>query len=1025
MSPISVFSQILPSKNPLPLRRISVREPSAMGSTLIDSKGFIWINTAEGLAKYDGHNFSMYLQNADDSIGYTGSYLTSISEDSSGTIWVVMGLLVSIDRKTGRETWYRHDTNDNKTISSDNASLTFVDSRGRLWIGFNDGALDLFDPVTKTFKHFDYLTNNYPEYKEHDGITKITEKEDGCLIVNHAGFWRAIIFDPKTGGVKEDKLLSSFSNNGYFLEVPTDNVYKKSISIYNDTINNQLIILQGTPYSYSSKMIKADTHRNCFINMSKNAQLLYRGEEKYWYKSFECGWLELDFMKMEISWIQAIDDQKSTSPIRSISRSRNGTLFVSTGLKNSLYVLDKEQNSFRSIKFRGKTEKEGPAVVRTVFIDDKQRLWAGISSGFIFGYDSLLSSFVRRISFQTNLKHPQPTQINRIVQDKDSRLWVTVRGGTIYYSEPPYNKFARPAKASANYSEEVNSSTWGAITDSDGIVWAGYMSYDRKIPSTLLRIDPFTFQINSYRYLPDTSSYQGFIPSVIERDRNSLWVGTKTGIYIFDKKSRKFGKNYTHKKDDKNSISEGAVWVLFRDSKNRLWLSTEAGGLDLFNEKEGTFTHFTKKDGLPRNTAQSILEDSSGRLWIGTLDGIVCFDPDTRIFTKYPTTEDLSTERYMVNSATASPTGEFFFGGATGVTSFFPNRLKKTVLKYPFKFTNIKVSDSLWYRELTNGDTINLKYSDNYFSLDVSYLDYKDPSRKRYEYILEGFDKQWIKANDRRTFSYNNVEPGNYVFRVRVYVDGEKDIQNEIFASIIISPPYWGTWWFRICIGLLVVGGAVYFIRRRDKKRKQYLSDIEAAREKERFDLASELHDGPLQDLYATRFIIDPILSQVDANAYKLDELLQKVRSDLRTITSELQIPRFDLGFAEELRLYIDTFKEKYPDLSVSLEIDNEKEPIDSKVMYNLFRIFRTALVNTGKHADATEVKIQFRSDSSQLRLVIADNGKGFAVPSDFTEFVRTKHYGLFMMKSFADAIGASCSISSTLTEGTTVSISL
>jgi signal transduction histidine kinase len=153
--------------------------------------------------------------------------------------------------------------------------------------------------------------------------------------------------------------------------------------------------------------------------------------------------------------------------------------------------------------------------------------------------------------------------------------------------------------------------------------------------------------------------------------------------------------------------------------------------------------------------------------------------------------------------------------------------------------------------------------------------------------------------------------------------------------------------------------------------------------------------------------------------------LLQKVRSDLRTITSELQIPRFDLGFAEELRLYLDGFQEKYPLIHTILEIEKERTVLDLKVMYNLFRIFRTALVNTAKHADATTVAIRFIADKDQVVLEITDNGKGFVVPKDYSELVKTKHYGLFMMKNLADDIGATWTVSSEIGKGTAVSVIL
>ncbi|MEI8135150.1 MAG: triple tyrosine motif-containing protein [bacterium] len=324
---------------------------------------------------------------------------------------------------------------------------------------------------------------------------------------------------------------------------------------------------------------------------------------------------------------------------------------------------------------------------------------------------------------------------------------------------------------------------------------------------------------------------------------------------------------------------------------------------------------------------------------------------------------------------------------------------------------------------MANGDSVVLNYKANYFSFDISYLDYSDPTQKNYEYKLEGFDKQWLKSGDRQTISYSNVPAGSYHLLIRVYALGNRDVQQELVISLVIVGPFWESWWFIIlCIlvGVAVVGFVIY---RREKLRRQHLEDLQNAREKERLDLASELHDGPLQDLYATRFLIEPIALRANANAEKLEELLQKVRSDLRMITSELQVPRFDLGFAEELRLALEIFLEKRPSIELLTDIQNEDFPLDQKIMQHLFRMFRTALGNILKHSEATIVRVAFSAKREGVSLLIEDNGVGFVMPDDLTQFVRTRHYGLFTMQSFAQGIGYTCQVRSAVGEGTTILI--
>jgi signal transduction histidine kinase len=107
----------------------------------------------------------------------------------------------------------------------------------------------------------------------------------------------------------------------------------------------------------------------------------------------------------------------------------------------------------------------------------------------------------------------------------------------------------------------------------------------------------------------------------------------------------------------------------------------------------------------------------------------------------------------------------------------------------------------------------------------------------------------------------------------------------------------------------------------------------------------------------------------------------------------------------------------------MNLDIRQEPDPLDPRVMQNLFRIFRTALTNVYKHAQATEVTVKFHVDREQVYLLMADNGVGFEVPADPGQFVRARHYGLFTMQSFAEAIGAKCIVESSPGKGTTVTV--
>jgi signal transduction histidine kinase/ligand-binding sensor domain-containing protein len=1026
------YSQIAEQKV-LHARHLSVRD--GLSSNLEyclfeDSRGFMWFGTGAGLDKYDGHTFKKYLQHTEDSIGnciewQSWNWTTSITEDNSGTIWAARGLLVSINRKTGKETWYRHDKNNPNSIGENFVGVAFADSRGRVWIGLATGQLDLFEQATKTFRHFDFLKRNVPAYNKFEGIKQISEREDGRLIISTGGFGNVMIFDPNTGTFTDAVTTHGDAGSGFFSEVPFDNLYHKSLSVYSDTINKTIVLFQGTPFHLSLKKITVPRDRFSLLNFYPDKTLLYRGNEKYWFTSETSGLLEIDFKNENISIVTVLDEQKSPIRVLDIFRSREGQLWM--GTSKGLYVADEKENPFHTFILHNDSRyDESPIPIRALLIDNEQTLWAGTGHGSVFRYDPVTAQFRNAIKFPSNSKYPLPYKINCIVQDHSSRLWMTVRGGSLYNSEPPFTIATRRSKKKLSVSEEAAESTWGAFIDSEGILWAGYMHFGSKEDSAfgLLRIDPNTMDIKLFSYMPDHTAMG--LPSIHDRDKNTLWLVAGDKLCVFDKRTEQITKIYSHDPNNHESISKGGAGQLFTDHKNRLWFPTESGGLDLFNEKGETFTHYPII--LPKSESSfCMLEDSSGKFWIATDNGIICFDPDTRDCTTYTTEDGLANDPLRLTTAVKSQAGQFFFGGADGVISFYPEQVQKSVVKSPLFLTNFKVSDSVWYDEISNGDTIKLTYNDNYFSVDASYLNFGNPSKKQYVYMLEGYDKDWIKAGERRTIAYNNVDPGNYKLRVRVFLTGEKNFQNDISAFIFIAPPFWMTWWFRTIAALAIIFLLFYLYNQRRKKQQKFQNQLDDARDSERVNLAGELHDGPLQDLYGARFLLEPLLSRetYDHSAIKLDELLVKVRRDLRAMTGELQIPQFDSGFAEELHIFCAAFAERHPTIHVTENIKSEKKTLTKITQQNLFRLFRTAMANVAKHANASKVEIIFATQDDAITLKVIDNGSGFMVPNELGALVQSKHYGLFLMHSYAHTIKAKCSVLSKPGLGTEVGVFL
>lgn len=199
--------------------------------------------------------------------------------------------------------------------------------------------------------------------------------------------------------------------------------------------------------------------------------------------------------------------------------------------------------------------------------------------------------------------------------------------------------------------------------------------------------------------------------------------------------------------------------------------------------------------------------------------------------------------------------------------------------------------------------------------------------------------------------------------------------------------------------------------KRIEFQMKELRDRLQSNIELERLRLAQELHDNPMQSLYSVIYRVEELRASANPNMVeglkKITAEVQSVIDTLRATAQELRPPTiFDFGLENAIRSYVDDFVEKHPNLEVSLSLAQDRQLLPEKIRLALFRIFQQALMNVVRHSDATKVKVRFAFDAEEVRLEISDNGKGFEVPQNWMEFVRTGHYGLAGAAERVDSLG-------------------
>jgi signal transduction histidine kinase len=249
-----------------------------------------------------------------------------------------------------------------------------------------------------------------------------------------------------------------------------------------------------------------------------------------------------------------------------------------------------------------------------------------------------------------------------------------------------------------------------------------------------------------------------------------------------------------------------------------------------------------------------------------------------------------------------------------------------------------------------------------------------------------------------------------------------------------------GSWlWGRLSVSLVSPGSGEHAplaiaMLEDVTERKQMEVDLEElkhrqieGREVERLYLSQELHDGPMQDLYALSYYMQAYFEQlpdtIDQGPVRdMQASLRQVVQTLRVICGELRPPTLaPFGLEKAIRSHVDQFQAKHPNLEVVLDLMVDGQSLPPSTRLALYRIYQQALSNIVRHADASRVLIRLQLDEDEIRLDVQDNGQGFALPGNWIDLARQGYLGLLSAQERAEALGGYLQVESAVGLGTTI----
>ncbi len=1004
-------------------------------SIVQDKNGFIWIATEEGLNRFDGYQMEVFRTSDKNSV--SDNFIQELYCSNDGIIWIgtSSGGLNSYNPVAGKFHVYNHKDDDNASISSNVVRSIFEDGDGRLWVGTDGGGVSILNRKSGKFENND--NNVLPEL-----ILDIKKFGKRILFGTNKGLY---YFDSNQNRFgKIDMVLKSGAVEFSVNSIVVDNFRKHLILGTDDGIyflDKNYVLLKY--YNTSTKSFVAGNYVSELNLVSRD--ILWVGTQS------GLSIIELNHNKItNLKNDPAREGTINNNFVRTIFNDKMGNIWIGTaGGGINKYSPHKK----RFYKLFHDPEKEtsfSHNMTRSIIEDSDGTVWIGTMGG---GLNAFVKNSGNRLSFTrsfTYLDNLSPNAITAIYEDRRGALWVGTWGDGIYRFPDYKRNFVNAQKLKSNppsYHYTKKEGVPGALgsniiqaikEDSRGNLWVG-----SEAGLELFIRSNNTFRLFSHDPFKQESISNNRIQSncIFEDVQGNLWVGTWNGLNKItagqlnrqDIKNIKFIR-YSHSVLDTNSLSDNRIISIYQNIDGVIWVGTYGGGVNKLevvktnNGRKEIFNKFTEADGLNSNVIYGILGDTKGNLWMSTTNGLCMFNPFTADIVNYTKVDGLQSNQFYWGASCKTSDGILFFGGINGLNYFDPIDLKDNeaipdvyitdFMLFDHSITN-SVPNEYFSESILFADKIRLAHDQNVFTISFVALDYTIPEKNSYEYKLEGYDTRWFNTLGKRKVSYNHIEPGKYVFRVRA--SNNDGYWNNVGAQINIEilPPFWKTLWFLIGI-ILLIGGVIFY------GIYSYIRQLLAI-ERLRAKLAADLHDSIGASLTEISILSEVISSKLTDKSVEITNNLKLISKKSRQLVDEMSDivwlvnPKRDSLYDLILRLE-DTYSELLSYKGISFRSSNlkslEKISLSMEQRQNLFLIFKEAINNSITHSVCSDIYLKVECHGKKVKMELNDNGKGFDVYK--TDSVHRGN-GMENMQKRALNLGGKLVVESVKGEGTKI----
>lgn len=800
---ISTYSQTIR------FNKLSIKEGLSQSSILgliQDDKGFIWAGTQDGLNRYDGYNFKVYKHKIENKKSISNSFINAIKQDEKSLqIWVGTenGGLNRFDPKTG--IFYSFPKEDE--LSKVDVQQLEIDKNGSVWFTTKNNGLYHYWPSNNKIESYNYANKKLPSNKLNKLLIVgeniwLGTKGQGIIIFNKKTRKYSLINE--TNGLIDNTVLSLTKSTKNQILVGTNNgINEIDITSLKVSIPN-FIKGENIPFAtailFENEKIWIGTNGNGLVYIQKIKDNFKRQV-----------FIQNDFNSYSIS----------SNIINSISTDNSGIIWI--GTQDGISYFDPIKQFFEHYNYQyGNPNSLLDRNVWSVYEDDSI-IWVGTREGLT----SVNPKTLKYRQYPYN-GFDANNSIYAIKKDKYNRLWAGTQDGLFIFN--PLNKsYTKVEYRELNTKQQDNRVNY-IFFDKEDNLWAACKEGIARITLDSLK---FQFYNNS-----DTGRYK--LPNyecktVLIDKNNVLWIGLIGGGIckgVRDANDKYHYQFITHfnEGEDTLSISNNTVLSVLEGNKEEIWIGTYGGGLNHLNTKNEFFKTYTEDDGLANNAIYGLLkEKDSSKIWVSTNFGLSRFDYSNNTFQNFTENDGLQSNEFNNGAYSKGASGKFYFGGINGLNAFDPQNVIQNNIPPKIVITDILLFNESISKKIdsigstTHLETLKLRYKQNNITLRFSALHFTHSKGNKYRIMLEGLYEEPLELGDLQQINYSNLSPGEFTFKVWAANSDGIWTKNPTELKIIITPPFWKTWWFITLLTFftLLVFYISYIIRIRSMKSQK------------------------------------------------------------------------------------------------------------------------------------------------------------------------------------------------------------